>query len=80
MNLCCKCRRKPLHNEIVKRTHYVIGIPVSHELTGPIDAHVTRWPNPEKGSVIWHGKPPSLDEAARWRTYDLNKELANNLG
>jgi hypothetical protein len=48
MNLCCKCRRKPLHNEIVKRTHYVIGIPVSHELTGPIDAHVTRWPNPEK--------------------------------
>ena len=74
----CNARRKKsgssVHEEVVESARDVIGISVGHELSGPINTDVARWPNSEERAFIWKVKPPPLNETARRRIYDLNKE------
>jgi hypothetical protein len=72
--------RDPIHDEIVHRAGNVVGIAVSHELPGPYDANSRRWPNAKERAFMWEGEPPPFDEAARRRTYDMNKHLTDDLG
>jgi|SRR6202035_3616388 hypothetical protein len=57
----------------------IIGVAVSHGSAGPCDAEAARGPNAIERAFVWGGEPPSVDEVARWRTYNLNKELADDL-
>lgn len=72
-------RRSKVRKKVVDCAKNVVGVPVTHKLTGPNDAGVGRWPNAKERAFVWRGKPPPVDEAARIATYDLNIKLANDL-
>lgn len=71
-----RCRR---HQKIVDRTSGVIGVPVGHELPRLIDDRFAWRPDAEERAFVWRGEPPPFDEFSIRATYDLNKELADDL-
>jgi hypothetical protein len=67
------------HQEVVHRAGNVVSVAVGHELPRPVDDGPAWRPDAEERAFVWGGEPPSFDEAAVRATYDLNKELANDL-
>jgi hypothetical protein len=67
------------HKEVSESRGDVIGIAVGHSSSGPSDAESGGRPDAIERSFVWGGKPPPPDEVSRRRTYDLNKELTDDL-
>src|SRR5580704_10876040 len=74
------CLRKSNSKRKVKKSgRGSVSINICHGESGPDDAVAIWGPNAEQRAAMWCGEPPPFDDAYDRATYDLNKELADNL-